>query len=115
MKKVVFENFFKILRKTPVVCEVFKNAFFTEQLWTTASGFFLELYNSGVLLIVFGKPEMNTLYLKTLTFEVPFRYTLHSQQHKLPMYVFFGLHCLLPEAATRVEVFCKKKVFLKIS
>ena len=25
------------------------------------------------------------------------------------MDVFIGLHCLLPEAATRVEVFCKKK------
>ena len=24
------------------------------------------------------------------------------------MYVFIGLHCLLPEAATRVEMFCKK-------
>ena len=30
------------------------------------------------------------------------------------MYVFIGLHSLLPEAATRVEVFCKKKVLLKI-
>ena len=29
------------------------------------------------------------------------------------VYVFIGLHCLLPEAATRVEVFCEK-VFLKI-
>ena len=30
------------------------------------------------------------------------------------VYVFMGLHCLLPEAATRVE--CSvKKVFLKIS
>ena len=26
------------------------------------------------------------------------------------MYVFIGLHCLLPEAAIRVEVFCKKGV-----
>ena len=24
------------------------------------------------------------------------------------VYVFIGLHCLLPEAATRVEMFCKK-------
>ena len=27
------------------------------------------------------------------------------------MYFFIGLHCLLPEAITRVEVFCKKDVF----
>ena len=26
------------------------------------------------------------------------------------MYVFSGLHCLLPKAATRVEVFCKKGI-----
>ena len=26
------------------------------------------------------------------------------------VYVFIGLHCLLPEAATRVEMFCKKSV-----
>ena len=27
------------------------------------------------------------------------------------MYVFIGLHCLLPQAATRVQMFCKKSVF----
>ena len=32
-----------------------------------------------------------------------------SQQDKLSVYVFIGLHCLLPEAAIRVEVFCKKR------
>ena len=30
-----------------------------------------------------------------------------SWQHKFSVYVFTGLHCLLPEAATRVEVFLK--------
>ena len=30
------------------------------------------------------------------------------------MYIFIGLQCLLLEAATSVDVFCKKKVFLKI-
>ena len=37
------------------------------------------------------------------------------RQDKLSVYVFIGLHCLLPEAAIRVEVFCKKKVLLIIS
>ena len=32
-----------------------------------------------------------------------------SWQHKLSVYVFIGLHCLLPEAAIRVEVFCTKR------
>ena len=33
-----------------------------------------------------------------------------SRQHKRSVYVFIGLHCLLLEAATRAEVFCKKGV-----
>ena len=53
---------------------------------------------------------MNTLYLKTLTLKVPVRYII-SQQHKLLVYVFIGLHCVLPQAATRVQMFCKKSVF----
>ena len=53
---------------------------------------------------------MNTLYLEALTLEVLFRYTFLSRQHKRSMYVFIGLHCLPPEAATRVEVFCKKSI-----
>ena len=34
-----------------------------------------------------------------------------SQQHKLLVYVFIGLHCLLAEAATRLEMFCKESAF----
>ena len=37
-------KFRKIHRKTPLVCEFFKNTFFTEHLWTTASGFFVQRY-----------------------------------------------------------------------
>ena len=36
-------------------------------------------------------------------------YHFFFQQDKLSVYVFIGLHCLLPEAAIRVEVFCKKR------
>ena len=36
-----------------------------------------------------------------------------SRQHKPSVYVFIGLHSLLPEAATRVEVFCKRGVLKK--
>ena len=38
------------------------------------------------------------------------RNTNLSRQHKFSVYAFIGLHCLLPEAATRVEMFCKKGV-----
>ena len=36
-------------------------------------------------------------------------YHFFFQRDKLSVYAFIGLHCLLPEAAIRVEVFCKKK------
>ena len=43
-------KFCKIHRKTPLVCESFKNTFFTEHLWTTASAFsFSEAATGGVL------------------------------------------------------------------
>ena len=32
-----------------------------------------------------------------------------SRQHKLSVYVFISLHCLLPETAIRIEVFFKKR------
>ena len=50
---------------------------------------------------------MNTLYLEILTLKVMFRYIVSFSA----VYVFIGLQCLLPEAPTRVEVFCKKSVF----
>ena len=36
-------------------------------------------------------------------------YHFFFQQEKLSVYAFIGLHCLRPEAAIRVEVFCKKR------
>ena len=36
-------------------------------------------------------------------------YHFFFQQDKLSTYVFIGLHCLLPDAAIRVEAFCKKR------
>ena len=69
-------KFPKIHRKTPLVCEIFKNTFFTEHPWTTACGFFVQRYSNGVLPTVFGKPQMNIRYLETLTLEVPFKYII---------------------------------------
>ena len=69
-------KFLKIHRKTPLVWETFKNTFFTEHLWMTGSGFFAQRYWNGILRMVFRKPQMNIHYLKTLTLEVPFRYTI---------------------------------------
>ena len=58
---------------------------------------------------VFGKPLMNIHYLETLTLEVPFRYIISFLRSINFQCVFIGLHCLPPEAAIRVEVFCKKR------
>ena len=56
---------------------------------------------------------MNIYYLETLALEVPFSYIISFfQQDKLSVYFFIGLHYLLPEAAIRVEVFCKKGVLI---
>ena len=71
-------KFPKIHRKTPLVCEIFKNTFFTEQLWTSASSFFVQRYQNEVLPKVFGKPPMNIRYLETLDLEVAFRYIISS-------------------------------------
>ena len=72
MKKGALENFAKI---KPVVCGIFNNTIFIEHLWATASGFSLLLTKMGHCQ-VFGKPQMNTLYLETLNLEVSFRYII---------------------------------------
>ena len=54
--------------------------------------------------------ENLSLYLETLTSEYRSGISFLSRQHKLSVYVFICLYCLLPEAATRVEVFVRKGV-----
>ena len=49
-------------------------------------------------------------YLETLTLEVPFRCIISFFGRINFQCVFICLHCLLREAAIRVEVFCKKRV-----
>ena len=52
----------------------FKNTFLAEHPWMTASYFFVQRYENGVLPTMFGKPQINIHYLETLTLEVTFRY-----------------------------------------
>ena len=75
--KKVFLKISQNSQKNTCGCKIFKNIFFTEHLWTTASGFSLQLYKNGVVPTKFGKPQMNTLYLETLTLDVPFRYIIY--------------------------------------
>ena len=67
-------KFRKIHRKILLVCEIFKNTFLAEHPWKTASDFFAQRYENGVLPTMFGKPQINIHYLETLTLEVTFRY-----------------------------------------
>ena len=49
--------------------------------------------------------------IEALTWELPFRYIISfSAAYKRSVYASIGLHCLLPEAAPRVELCCKKCV-----
>ena len=41
MKKGALEDFAKFTGNSHLACENFKNTFFTEHFWTTASGFFV--------------------------------------------------------------------------
>ena len=88
-------KFRKIHRQATLICKIFKNTFFTEQPWTTASG------------NVTKRSLSRNTNLRTTVQVISFI----SRQHKLSVYVFIGLHCLAPEEATRVEVFSKKGVF----
>ena len=108
-------KFCKIYWKTPVVGEIFKNIFFAEHFcncnftkmghcqqclenlnlrWNTNTGSTVQVYH---------------FFLPSINFQC-ISFILYISV----VYLFIGLHSLLPEAATRVEVFYKRKVFLKI-
>ena len=98
MKKDVLENFAKVTGKRFWFAKFSKTSFLTEHLWTTASGFFMQRYQNGVLPTMFGKPQMNIHYLETLTLEVKFRHVIS----------FFGrinFRCMSSMVCT---VYCQK-------
>ena len=66
-EKGVLENFAKFGGKHLWFANFSRTPFFTEPLWTTTSGSSLQLYQNGALPTIFGKPQVNTLYLETLT------------------------------------------------
>ena len=154
-EKMCFWKFRKTHRKTPLVCKIFKNTFFTEHIRKTAFSF-SEAATGGVLwknvfLKISQNSQENTFGLRNFQKHLFYRthpedcfwlfrvtllkwdtangvwktsdeyslsrntdlrstvqvYHFFFQQDKLSVYVFIGLHCLLPEAAIRVEVFVK--------
>ena len=70
-KKVVLENFAKFTGKHLWFVK-FSRTPFLQNTSATAT------LQDGALPTVFGKPQMNTLYLETLTLEAPFRYIIFS-------------------------------------
>ena len=67
-----------------------EHLFFTEHLWMTVSGFSLQLYKNWELATLLGKPQMNTLYLETLTLEVLLRYIIYIYIYIFSIWVFFN-------------------------
>ena len=102
MKKGILENFAKFTGKYLWFTK-FSGTPFLQNTPATAT-----LRKWGTANSVWKTSDEYSLYLETLILEVPFRCIILSQQHKLSVCVFIGSHSLMPEAATRLEVFCKK-------
>ena len=56
----------------------------------TVSGFSLQLYKNWELATLLGKPQMNTLYLETLTLKVLLRYIIYIYIYIFSIWVFFN-------------------------
>ena len=108
MKRCVLENFAKLAGKHPWFAKFQKHLFYRTPLndcfwlfratllkWDTANS----VWKTSDEYSVSRNTNLSTVQV----------YHFFFQQDKLSVYVFIGLHCLLPEAAIRVEVFCKKR------
>ena len=94
-------------RKTPLACDIFKNIFFNRTPLDDCFWLF------RAMLLKWGTD--NNVWKTSDEYSLPRNtwstvqiYHFFFQQDKLSVYVFIGLHCLLPEVAIRVEVFCEK-------
>ena len=104
MKKRVLENYQKFTEKYLWFAKFSKTPFLQN-----TSGQLLLASSCNVTKMAVGKTSdeyslsRNTNLRSTIQ-----AYHFFFQRVKLSVYVFIGLHCLLPEAAIRVEMFCKK-------
>ena len=103
-------KFRKIHKKTPLVCDLFYRTPLDEYFWL----FRATLLKWGTANVwetsdEYSLPRSTNLRSTVISF-------LFFRQDKLSVYVFIGFTLLLPKAAIRVEVFCKKrcsKIFRK--
>ena len=102
-------KFLKIRRKRPLVCEIFKkHSFYRTPLDDCFWLFRATLLKWGTANNVWKTSDEYSL-CTNLRSTVQVYHFLFGKD-RLLVYVFIGLHCLLPETAIRVEVFCKKGV-----
>ena len=99
-------------QKTPLVCEIFKNTFFCRTPLEDCFWLFRRmLLKWDTASSVWKTSDEYSLSRNTNLRSTIQVYHFFFQQDKLSVYVFVGLQFLLPEAAIRVEVFCKKRYF----
>ena len=103
MKKGVLENFAKFKGK-----HLWFAKFSETPLLQNTSGGLLLAFSCNVTKMRYSVCKTSLFRNTNLRSTVQVRH-FFFRQDKLSVYVFIGLHCLLPEAAIRVEVFCKKK------
>ena len=72
--------------------------------------FWATLLNFGTANSVWKTSDEYSLSRNTSLRSTVQLYHFFFRQDKLSVYVFIAFHCLLREAAIRVELFCKKKV-----
>ena len=108
MKKGVLENFQKFKRKHIWFAKFQKHLFYRTPLDDCFWFFRATLLKLGTANSVWKNSNENSLSRKTNLRSTVQVYYFFFRQDKLSVYVVIGLHCLLREAATRVEVFCKK-------
>ena len=106
MKKRVLENYRKFTGKHLWFAKFSKTPFLRN-----TSGRLLLAFSCNVTKMVVGKTSDEYSWSRNTNLRSTVQvYHFFFQQDRLSVYVFIGLHCLLPEAAIRVEVFCKKGV-----
>ena len=110
MKNDVFENFAKFTGKHLWFAKFLKIPFLENTSGRLLLAFRATLLKRGTANRVWKTWDEDSLSRNTNLRSTVQVYHFFFRQDKLSVYVFIGLHCLLPEAAIRVEVFCKKGV-----
>ena len=109
-EKCVLENFAKFSGKHLWFAKFSKHLFYKTPLDKCFWDFLFNVTkNGGTVNSVWKTSNEYSLSWNTNLRSTVQVYHFFFWQDKLSVYIFIGLHCSLPEAAIRVEVFCKKR------